>query len=332
MKIKNFNTDDKVFIIAEIGNNHEGDFKLAKKLIRLASNAGADAVKFQTFVPEKLISISQAERLEQLRRFAFSYKEFEKLYEIALEENILFLSTPFDIESARFLSKIVPAFKIASGDNLFFPLLKEVAQTGKSIIMSTGLSSWDEIIKSKNFIEEIWKSRKLKGELALLHCVSLYPTPFEKADLNKIAELKKIGVTVGYSDHTIGIEAPIIAVALGARIIEKHFTISNDFSTFRDHKLSANPDDFSNMVTKIRNSEKMLSKKDFYSQDENGFLLRRSIAAARDIKIGTFLTWDDITWLRPGNGVPCGKEDLILNRRVIRDIKKGDIIFDKDIE
>ena len=260
MIINKFDTKDKVFIIAEIGNNHEGDFDLAKKLIYLASESGANAVKFQTIVPEKLIFKEENARLAQLRNYQFSQEQFKDLSVIAQEEGLIFLSTPFDLESANFLNDLVSAFKISSGDNTFFPLIEQIVSTGKPIIMSTGMLRIKELEKSVEFIKGKWENLGIKQSLGLLHCVSSYPTSTKDANLSKILSIKKYADVVGYSDHTMGIEAAILSVGMGARIVEKHFTIDNNFSTFHDHKLSADPRTFKLMVEKIREAELLMGK------------------------------------------------------------------------
>ena len=179
MKIGEISTREKVLIIAEIGNNHEGSYTLAEDMIGLAAKSGADAVKFQTIIPEGLVSIQQTDRIEQLKKFQFSYDEFTKLSKVANNEEVVFLSTPFGIDSALFLNDIVPAYKIASGDNDFFPLIEVIAETGKPIIMSTGLANINEVKRSVKFIKNIWDDQNIDQELALLHCVSSYPTPLE---------------------------------------------------------------------------------------------------------------------------------------------------------
>ena len=184
MKIGNIDTQKKVFIIAEIGNNHEGSYKLAEKMIGLAAESGADAVKFQTIIPDRLVSIQQDERIKQLERFQLTYKEFKKLSFVAKDKGIMFLSTPFDIDSAIFLNNIVPAFKIASSDNDFFPLIKVIAKTGKPIILSTGLMKLNEVKTTVSFIKKIWNDLLINQNLALLHCVSSYPTDINDANIS----------------------------------------------------------------------------------------------------------------------------------------------------
>lgn len=335
MKIDEFDLDKDILIIAEIGNNHEGSYTLAQELIGLAAEAGVDVVKFQTIIPERLVSVQQTDRIKQLKRFQLSFDEFSKLSEVAKKEGVIFLSTPFDINSALFLNDIVPAFKIASGDNDFYPLIEVISKTGKPIIMSTGLMNLDEINKSVLFINNIWKENQIKQELALLHCVSSYPTLPEQANLLSIRELKKVSDIVGYSDHTLGIEAAVLSVALGVKIIEKHFTLDKNFSAFHDHQLSADPKEMKEMVMRIRAMEKYLGTGEKIPQEselqavENS---RRSIVAGCDLKRGAILKWENLTWLRPGGGLAPGRESEIVGKRLIRSISKDEYILPKYLE
>jgi len=329
MKIAKLDTKEKVLIIAEIGNNHEGSYTLAEDMIGFAAKSGADAVKFQTIIPERLVSIQQTDRIEQLKKFQFSYDEFTKLSKVANNEGVVFLSTPFDIDSAIFLNDIVPAYKIASGDNDFFPLIEVIAKTGKPIIMSTGLMNLDEVKKSVLFIKNIWQENQIKQELALLHCVSSYPTSPEDANLLAIRELEHVADVVGYSDHTLGINAAVFSVAVGAKIIEKHFTIDNNYSEFHDHQLSANPEDFKKLVDRIRDAEKMLGsgKKTLsFIEKENKIKFRRSIVARNNLDEGHKITIGDLDWVRPGGGIRPGDEKKLLNRKTLEVVKKGNLI------
>ena len=329
MKIENYDTEKKVFIVAEIGNNHEGSYTLAEEMIGKAAEAGACAVKFQTIVPEELVSISQKDRIEQLERFQLSYDEFERLSKVAKHENILFLSTPFDIESVHFLDSIVPAFKIASGDNNFFPLIEAIAQTGKPIIMSTGLMDLPEVRKTIDFILNIWNENAIDQDIAIMHCVTSYPTALEEANLLAIKELQSLNVTVGYSDHTIGTEAAVLSVALGARIIEKHFTIDKNYSDFRDHQLSADTKEFSQLVERIENASKLLGQSRKTVQESEKLVMekvRRSIVARKDLDENTVLTLDDISWVRPGGGLAPGNEKIILGKRLKEKVAVGELI------
>ncbi|MEX2643697.1 MAG: N-acetylneuraminate synthase family protein [Acetobacterales bacterium] len=327
MKIGEFETSDRVLIIAEIGNNHEGDRGRAEAMIAAAAEAGADAVKFQTIVPERLVHPSETARLAQLGRLCLSYEDFGRLAEAASRCGVLFLSTPFDLDSVRFLEPLVPGYKIASGDNDFVPLLEAVARTTKPVILSTGLLGISEVVRSKACIERVWAQTGKAGALALLHCVSAYPTPPEEANLGAIRDLAGLGCTVGYSDHTIGIEAAVLSVGLGGRIIEKHFTLDKNLSDFRDHKLSADPADLKTLVRRVREAETMIGsagKQPMASESASGASVRRSIVAGRDLAAGHVLAFEDLNWLRPGGGMEPGREGEILGRTLRKGISAGD--------
>jgi|TARA_Y100000294_G_scaffold7830_1_gene7528 sialic acid synthase SpsE len=327
MKIGDFDLNKDILIIAEIGNNHEGSYALAEEMIGLAAQAGAGAVKFQTFIPERTVSSRQKESIEQLKRFQLTYNEFEKLSQVAKNENVIFLSTPFDIESVKFLETLVPAYKIASGDNNFFPMIDVIAHTGKPIIMSVGLIDFTGVKNTIDFIKNIWNKNAIDQDVAVLHCVSLYPTPPDEANLLAIEELKRLNVTVGYSDHTVGNEAAVISVVLGARIVEKHFTIDKNYSDFRDHQLSADPKEMAWFVQQTKRISTILGKEEIVPQDREKDLvksLRRSIVASRDLQEKEVIGWGDITWIRPGNGLPPGKENLVLGKQLKKPLKMGD--------
>ena len=337
MKIGKINTDKKVFIIAEIGNNHEGNFNIAKKTISAAAKTGVDAVKFQTFIPEHYVSSKDQLRLNKLRSFQLSYYQFRELSKFARKKGLVFFSTPFDLESAKFLNKIQPIFKISSGDNNFYPLIDVVANFKKSMIVSTGVADIKTIRKVYKKILKIWSfKKKINQTLVLLHCVSSYPVPNEQANLASIMYLKKMfpDAVVGYSDHTIGITSAVLSVTAGARVVEKHFTLDKNYSDFRDHKLSADPEEMFLMVKKIREAEKILGKNDKKPQlcEKNMHVLaRRSIAVNRDLKIKTKLLRSHLTWVRPGNGFSPGQEKKILGKKISRSLKMGEIIKKSDL-
>jgi N-acetylneuraminate synthase/N,N'-diacetyllegionaminate synthase len=334
VKIGDFDLKKNILVVAEIGNNHEGDYALAEDMIGLAAKSGAGAVKFQTVIPEKLVSIRDKDRISQLKKFQFTFDQFKKLSKTASKERILFISTPFDIESAEFLNGIVPAFKISSGDNDFMPLIEYIALTGKPIILSSGLTDLFGIKRTKNLIEKIWLKKKISQEMAILHCVSAYPVPLAQANLLAIKELQKLNVTAGYSDHTIGIEAAVISVALGARIIEKHFTIDKNRSDFRDHKLSADPSDLKDLVKRVKEIAEMLGSGEKLPQESEKAIeskVRRSITASRDLSKGTVISRGDIGWVRPGGGLPPGSENEVIGKTLRRDIASGEMILKKDI-
>lgn len=335
MRIGSHDTDNRVFIIAEIGNNHEGDFGLAQEMVRAAAGAGADAVKFQTINPTELVSASQTARVTQLQKFRFSKDQFVQLAELASSFGVQFMSTPFDLEAVRFLAPLVPAFKIASGDNDFFPLLRAVAETGKPVVMSAGLMELEEVKRSRDFIRGVWQERDVNQTLAILHCVSCYPTPAEDANLLAIRALEGLGVVPGYSDHTFGIEAAVAAVALGARIIEKHFTIDKDYSDFDDHQLSSDPVDFQELVRRVRELEVMLGrpgKRAAGCEEESKVLNRRSIVAKTDLHSGTVIEFAHLSWVRPGGGLTPGREGEVLGRRLNKPLAKGEMILPENLE
>lgn len=330
MKIGSHNTDTDILVIAEIGNNHEGSYTLAEELIGKAKDAGVGAVKFQTFLAERYVSPRNKERFERLQKFQLTYEQFEQLAAITKKAGLLFISTPFDIESARFLGNIVDAIKIASADNTFYPLIEEIAQTGKPTLLSTGLAGLQEINLAKSLIEETWRKGDVYTDLAVLHCVSSYPVPANEANLAAINTLRaELNCTIGYSDHVVGNDAAVLAVAMGARIIEKHFTIDNNYSEFRDHQLSANPATLADLVKRIEDTRTMLGNGVVSMADceaAEASAIRRSITAASDLKSGTTLNSDHITWVRPGDGLPPGQEHLVLGRTLNADLHLGDLI------
>ena len=336
MKLAGKNTDDAVFVIAEIGNNHEGDFDLAKQLIAQAANAGADAVKFQAIIPERLVSITEEQRIAQLRKFQFSPQQFAELAEVAKSNDVAFMCTPFDMGAVDWLDDLVPAWKIASCDNDFYPLLDRVAATGKPVVISMGLGHHEEAEALLEYFQQAWQRHGVEGEgLALLHCVVSYPTPDDEIGLGQIAGLHLEGVTPGFSDHTIGIKAAELSVAAGARVIEKHFTIDNNHSDFRDHQLSANPEDFRKMVDAIRAAERMMGAAGARAQDceePNREPVRRSLTALSDLSAGTVLTMDDLVWVRPGGGLRPGQETEVLGKALVKDLAAGGAVSLEHVE
>ena len=335
MKIGTFDLREDILVIAEIGNNHEGSYTLAEEMIGLAAEAGAGAVKFQTIVPTRLVSAGQKERVRQLEGFRLTYEQFEKLAGVARKEGVLFLSTPFDLESARFLDSLVPAHKIASGDNTFYPLIQTVALTGKPVLLSCGGTDLEEIRRTRDFIRGVWQVNRIEQDMALLHCVISYPTPAEQANLLAVETLRQLEETVGYSDHTLGTQAAVLSVALGARIVEKHFTKDKRQSSFRDHQLSADPGEFSTMVEGIREAAVLLGKgtKGVLACEQDILpAVRRSVVAAADLPSGTRLDREHISWVRPGGGLPPGREEEVLGKVLNRPLKEGERIRVEDAD
>lgn len=327
-----FTERTRTLIIAEVGNNHEGDFEVAKELIDRAAETGVDAVKFQTFLPELFTSRADPARFQRLQKFQLSFDQFAELAVRARSRGLLFISTPLDLKSAEFLSGIVDAMKIASGDNTFWPLIRAAARSGRPMIISTGISGRAEIQQAVDAVEATWSETGNASELALLHCVVSYPAPPAQANLAAITALRRVfpRQSIGYSDHTIGIDAAVTAVALGARVIEKHFTLANDFSDFRDHQLSADPKAMTELASRIRDLESMLGNGELGTMAcENELVtpVRRSIAAATDLPAGHRLAAGDIIWIRPGSGIPPGQEDRVIGRSLTRAVAAGDMIL-----
>ena len=330
MKIDRIDLEEEVLIIAEIGNNHEGSYTLAEEMIGLAAATGVQAVKFQTFKTEHYVSRKDAERFARLKSFELNAEQFERLAAQARKAGLLFLSTPFDLESARFLAGVVSAYKVSSSDNNFFPLLEEIAKGNKPVILSCGLAGLDEIEYSTNFLRRAWRLAGVEQSLAALHCVTAYPVPPEEANLGAITAMKKrLGLTIGYSDHTLGIDAAVLSVALGARIIEKHFTLNKNHSSFRDHQISADSAEMTALVNKVKEAQVLLGSGEKTPQPaeiKNTTAVRRSIVARRDIRVGEMLRWEDLTWIRPAGGLPPGNEASILGKTLVKPVKAGEWI------
>ncbi|WP_416897447.1 MAG: N-acetylneuraminate synthase family protein [Minwuia sp.] len=329
MKIASHDTQDRAFVIAEVGNNHEGDFGLAKEMLYLAADSGADAVKYQTFRTEQFICRDDEARYQRLKSFELSYDQFAELGERARAAGLVFISTPLDMESAEFLDGEVDAFKIASSDNNFWPLINFAALSGKPVILSTGLAGLPEIRSAVNHIHSCQGGLEGNPEMAVLHCVSAYPTPPEEANIGAVRTLRSElpGCTVGYSDHTQGIDAAVLAVAMGAEIIEKHFTVAHDHSDFRDHQLSADPAEMAELVRRIRAFEVLRGSGEIgmeACERGNAPLIRRSIAAKTPLGAGHRVTRDDLIWVRPGDGIAPGQENEIVGRTLNAAMNTGD--------
>ena len=336
MKIDNFDTDKKVLVIAEIGNNHEGDFGLAKEMIEAASETGADAVKFQTFQTENYISKIDAHRFTKLKSFELSFYQFEKLSIHAKELDLLFISTPFDLASADALSHFVDGIKIASGDNNFYPLIEKISGYGLPTLLSLGLLGIEDVKKTVKLLTENWSKDMIKERLAVLHCVCSYPVPENEANLMALLQLQnEVDCTVGYSDHVTGNDAALLSVALGARLVEKHFTLDHNFSDFRDHQLSADVTEMRGLVKRIRAAEAMFGtnwKKTEKCEEAIALAIRRSVIVNRNLKTGDVISMEDLSWVRPAGGIAPGNENLILGKCLNKDISEGERINEEDVE
>ena len=326
-----------VCIIAEAGVNHNGDVDTARKLVDAACAAGANCVKFQTFRAKKLASCSagraayqeasvgEGSQQDMLRRLELSFEEFAGLKEYCAQAGIQFLSTPFDFESLDFLISLdMPFWKIPSGEITNLPYLLRIARTGKPIVLSTGMSTLEEVGAALKTLK-----KNGSGPVTLLHCNTEYPTPMRDVNLRAMLTLRDtFHCEVGYSDHTLGIEVPIAAAALGATIIEKHFTLDRNMEG-PDHRASLEPDELSAMVRGIRNVELALGsgvKEPSESEKKNIAIARKSIVALTDIKKGDFFTEENITTKRPGDGVSPMRWFEVLGTRAARDFKEDELI------
>jgi N,N'-diacetyllegionaminate synthase len=317
----------KVVVIAEAGVNHNGSIDLAMKLIDVAANAGVDYVKFQTFKSEKLVSkvapkanyqkVNMNQQAgtqhEMLKKLELSEEDHYTLLDYCGKKGVKFMSTPFDLESADFLNTLqMDFFKISSGDITNLPLLKKIASFKKKVIFSTGMCAMNEISEA---LQVLLKCGLERNDITVLHCNTEYPTPFIDVNLKAMQTMaNELGVAIGYSDHTLGVEVPIAAVALGAVIIEKHFTLDKSMEG-PDHKASLEPAELSLMVKSIRNIELALGvadKKPTDSEKKNMAIARKSIHLSRDIEEGAFITENDLEMLRPGDGIsPMNMEKVI---------------------
>lgn len=339
-----FNEFKKVFIIAEAGVNHNGDVNLAKQLIDAAKHAGADCVKFQTWITEDIVDISapKAEyqkandgevtsQYEMLKKLELSFDEFTELKKYAEQVGVLFLSTPDEKSSLDFLADQLklPILKVGSGEVNNFLFLRQIAQKKIPVILSTGMSDMADVEKAYILLIE-------NGcpEVALLHCTSEYPAPFDSVNLKAIQTLQNnFEAIVGYSDHTAGFEISIAAVSMGAKIIEKHFTLDKTLPG-PDHKASINPVELRQMVDAIRNVEQAIGdgvKKPYPKEIETKKVVQKGLYVSRDLKIGDTILADDLVGKRPVIFVSIDQADHFIGKKIIRELKKGMPLSTNDI-
>ncbi|HOW27019.1 MAG TPA: N-acetylneuraminate synthase [Elusimicrobiota bacterium] len=328
-----------VFIIAEAGVNHNGSITLARRLVEAARRAGADAVKFQSFHAESLATplaskvgyqkkttSARESQLGMLKRLELSSADQRRLAAYCRKKGILFLSSPFDSDSLRFLASLrVPIIKVPSGEITNKPYLREIGALGRKVILSTGMSTLGEV---RDAVRVIVRAGTPRRRVTLLHCTTEYPAPFSDVNLRAMLTMKKaLGGEVGYSDHTAGYEAAVAAAALGARVIEKHMTLDRRLPG-PDHAASLEPDEFSKMVMAVRNVERALGtgdKKPAPSERAN-LVVRKSIVARRDIVRGERFTPQNLTTKRPGTGLSPMRWDAVIGTRAKRDFRKDELI------
>lgn len=329
-----------IIIIAEAGVNHNGSAEMARRMVEVAREAGVDYVKFQTAVPELVISsiAPKAEyqkettgeaqsQLEMCRAIHLPLSEYASLNDLCHERGIGFMSTPFDLRSIDCLAALdMDYWKIPSGEITNLPYLRKIASKGGKVIMSTGMSTLDEVATAVDILE---KGGIRRSDITLLHCNTQYPTPMSDVNLRAMESLRSLGTGgVGYSDHTVGIEVPVAAAALGATVIEKHFTLDKSLPG-PDHRASLDPEELTAMVKAIRNIELALGsplKEVSDSERPNITVARKSIIAARDIRKGELLTEENITVKRPGNGLSPMLWDSVIGTRAIHDFTYDSLI------
>ena len=306
------------FLIAEIGNNHGGNLAIAKKMILAAHKSGADAVKLQHIVPNKLVHPSQKKRIKQLKKICLSIKQILELYSFAKKKKINLFSSVFDLTELNKFSKIQKYFKIASGDNNIEELYKKISRIKKPTFISTGFLDYRNISNVYRLINKYWSRKFAFNNICVMHCISSYPTKDEELNLQSINKLDE-NYLVGFSDHSIGIDNCLYAHILGAKIIEKHFTLNKKNKSFRDHELSANPKDFMKLRDKLvqiniklGNNKKKLS----YSEKNYSYLSRRSPVYNKNLSKNYLLTENDIIYLRPENKKSNLKIKKILNKKI----------------
>jgi N,N'-diacetyllegionaminate synthase len=330
----------KTLIIAEAGVNHNGSLEMAFELIDAASDAGADVVKFQTFKAEKLVTQSAAKadyqlgttdvketQFEMIKKLELSYDMHLKLISKCKEKGIRFSSTGFDTSSVDVLIELgVDFLKVPSGEITNLPYLRHIASKNLPIVLSTGMATLKEVEESLKILEVSGANR---NQITVLHCNTEYPTPMEDVNLNAMLSLKEeLGVNIGYSDHTLGIEVPIAAVAMGSTVIEKHFTLDRCLDG-PDHAASLEPDELKQMVKSIRNIEKAMGegiKKPSNSEEKNISIVRKSIVASKEIKVGDEFTADNLGVKRPGTGISPMQWDEVVGKVALKDFDPDELI------
>ena len=337
MRLGNLDTDVRPILIAEIGNNHEGDKGVAFALVAAALDVGVDVVKVQIIDPPRLVNIAQTERIAQLTRFVLPIDVFAEMAERTRRGGALFMASAFDTASLARIAPLCDAIKLASGDLTFDLLLAAAASLGKPMVLSTGMAKMGEIDHAVALIGRHLRTGISPSEaLALLHCVSLYPTGLEQANLAAMHTLaERFGLTTGYSDHTLGIEAALVALGMGARVIEKHFTLDKAYSAFRDHALSADPGEMRRLAQIVRGFRQLRGdgqKGDAIADAGMAQAVRRSAVLARDLPAGAVLTLADIDFVRPGAGIPPAAAAGLAGRRLREAKARHAVLSPEDLQ
>jgi N,N'-diacetyllegionaminate synthase len=325
-------------LIAEIGSVHDGSFGNAGKLIEAAAACGADAVKFQTHIAEAE-TLADAPmppyfkgepRMPYFRRTGFSLSQWKELGARAVENKVIFLSSPFSLEAVDLLEEVgMKMYKIPSGENTNLPMLRHIAKTKKPVMLSSGMSSWGELDRAVEALQG-------GGPLTVMQCSTAYPCPPERVGLNVLQEMKaRYGCAIGYSDHTLGYAAPIAAAALGATVIEKHFTFSR-LMYGSDAKHSMEPAEFKILSQSLREVWAMLAnpvdKSDVSRYQEMKDIFEKSVVTAAELAAGTVLRWEDLAFKKPGTGISAAKAETVVGRKLRRDLAKDYMLKPEDLE
>tara|TARA_Y100000590_G_C15702015_1_gene1007156 strand:- start:973 stop:1983 length:1011 start_codon:yes stop_codon:yes gene_type:complete len=336
LKIFNKNTEKDILFIAEIGVNHEGSLDVAKDLIHKAAFAGADAVKFQSYTPEKFISSVDHERMKRIKKFSLTKENHIELISTAKECNINFFSSAITEDWIPFLEENCEVIKIASGDLTFEPTLIAAATSKCKLILSTGLGTISEIDRAIEVIKQNTTETNLSSKIALLHCISAYPTPIEEANILSIPFLKeRYNLEVGFSNHIVGIEASLAAIANGAKLIEIHFTDNKHNRTFHDHALSADPEDLKLLVDMGKKIHLSLGKYEKIRQNSeipNVNTIRKGIIAAKSLNKNTVLMRSDIMFARPASFFSAKDVGELIGKKLNKSLKTGEPIKPEDLE
>lgn len=335
MQLFGKNLERDVAIIAEIGVNHEGDVDKASELLRLAAGAGADAVKFQSYTPERLASADDRERLERVARFAIDEAAHRRLAREAEALGVVFFSSAITEDMVPLIAELSPAIKIASGDIDFEPVIRACAATGLPVLLSTGNAELEEIDQAVEWVRDEIGSAELEDRLVLLQCVSAYPAPADEANVAVISSLReRYGVPVGFSNHVMGPEACYAAIALGACVVEVHFTDQKEGRDFRDHQLSFDAGDLADLVKKAPLIRAAVGRAEKRRQpSEAGALktIRKGVVAARDLAKGTTLKREDLMFSRPATEFGAGEIGDLLGMRLDEPVSRGCVIHRKAV-
>lgn len=328
-----------VYLIAEIGGNHEGDFDKAKHLADLACSSGVDAVKFQIYTGDTICSmIEDPDRNAHFKRFELTSTQHIALAKQCHKYGVTYIASVWDINVIDWINQYLKFYKVGSGDLTAYPIIKKIAETGKPIIISTGLATLDEVREVVNYVQSINENYRNKEHLALLQCTAMYPIPFEDANLNVMDTYRReFGLTVGYSDHTVGFYAVEAAVAMGAGIIEMHFTDNREEKSFRDHQISFTKEEIQRLIEKINKIKNILGngvKKPMNSEIAAGHLesFRRGIYLSRNLGKGTILKENDLVVLRPNRGIDARYFEKVIGKRLKQNLKMYEKIEWKDLD